>query len=238
MWSRHELKSRAKAVLKTNYWKAFLISFVILIAKGARSNTNVRGEGAGQIREMIPGFIMNHLTFFITAGIGIALFGIALRVFLWSPLEVGGRKYFIQSAQYKDNKECFRFAFRSENYGGIVITMLRKGVQNFLWFLLFIIPGIIKTYSYSMVPYILADNPSIGSGRAIEISERMTKGHKLDMFILDLSFIGWYILGALAFFIGTFFVWPYYDATYAELYLTLRKRILELNYMPDDFNLI
>jgi hypothetical protein len=67
----------------------------------------------------------------------------AYRILLGYPLEVGGRKYFVQSAQGRDNKGCFSYAFYSQNYKGIVVTMLLKGVQNFLWYLLFIIPGII-----------------------------------------------------------------------------------------------
>ncbi len=75
-----------------------------------------------------------------------------------------------------------------------------------------------------MVPYILADNPSIGAERAIQLSNRMTGGEKWDMFVLDLSFLGWYILGMLALGIGVIFVNPYVDSTKAELYLILRKK--------------
>ncbi len=77
-----------------------------------------------------------------------------------------------------------------------------------------------------MVPYILADNPKIGHKRAIALSNQMTMGEKWNIFVLDLSFIGWYILGALLMGIGVFFVQPYYDATSAELYLKLREKSL------------
>ena len=77
-----------------------------------------------------------------------------------------------------------------------------------------------------MVPYILAENPGMGSGRAIQISNEMTMGEKWDIFVLDLSFIGWYILGSLALGVGVFFVQPYYDATNAELYMKLREKAI------------
>ena len=80
-----------------------------------------------------------------------------------------------------------------------------------------------------MVPYILADNPNIGINKAIELSNDMTRGHKLDMFVLDLSFIGWYILGMIPFGLGVLFVNPYFNATNAELYLVLRKEALNNN---------
>lgn len=105
--------------------------------------------------------------------------------------------------------------------------MLYKSVLIILWTLLLIIPGIIKSYAYRMVPYILADNPEISHKRAIEISNAMTYGQKFDIFVLDLSFIGWYILGALALGIGVLFVNPYVNATEAELYLVLRQEAID-----------
>lgn len=228
MWIRSELKSRAKTVLRNIYWKAFLVSIVIAIAGG---NGGGGGSSGGTVNN--PGTsnidLSNFLPVLIFAGIAF-LFAVTLRIFLGYPLEVGGRRYFVRSAQYKDNTACFRFAFNEQNYTGIILAMLRKGIQNFLWFLLFIIPGIVKAYAYRMVPYILADNPNIGSKRAIELSNKMTYGHKFDMFILDLSFLGWYILGLMALVVGTLFVLPYENATYAELYLVLRKNALDNNW--------
>lgn len=118
--------------------------------------------------------------------------------------------------------------------------MFWRGFLNFLWYLLLIIPGIVKSYAYRMVPYILGDNPHIGTERAVALSEQMTQGHKFNIFVLDLSFIGWYLLGALLFGVGTLFVLPYDNATNAELYLTLRENAIqqgltsyeELNLVP------
>ncbi len=246
MWTRSGLKTRAKEVLRGNYWKAFLISLVIAFASGGGSGGGGGGPSSwkqsGSWNQSSGGnWPFSHFApfsepdskFFLFFGAILAIialaifFGIAIRVFLGYPLEVGGRRYFVQSAQYFDNRRCFRFAFDGHNYLGIVGAMLLKGIFNFLWFLLLIIPGIVKAYAYSMVPYILADNPNIGARRAIELSNNMTQGHKLDMFVLDLSFIGWYLLGALALGIGVFFVAPYEDATKGELYLALRQNAIE-----------
>jgi uncharacterized membrane protein len=71
------------------------------------------------------------------------------------------------------------------------------------------------SYSYRYVPYILAKNPSIDAREALDLSRDITKGYKMDLFIMDLSFIGWYILGALALGIGVFFVNPYRDLSIA-----------------------
>ncbi len=234
MWSRRELKERAKNVLRGNYWKAFLISIVIAVAGGSSSGGGGGGGGgrnqsfnnSGSFSDIGPEVIAILLVILGVIAVFI-LIGIALRIFLGYPLEVGGRKYFVLSAEYYDNRGCFKFAFDGKNYTGIIKSMLLKGVQNLLWFLLFIIPGIIKAYSYSMVPYILADNPNIGAKRAIELSNQMTNGHKFDMFVLDLSFLGWYLLGVLALLVGTLFVMPYENATKAELYMVLRHNALE-----------
>lgn len=230
MWSRGELKERAKAVLRGNYWKAFLISLVILVAGGSGGGGGGGGRSGNNERFMdnISGAEAVYTGLLVLGIVMICLVvGFLLRIFLGYPLEVGGRRYFIQSARYADNRFCFRFAFDGKHYSGIVGSMLLKGVQNFLWFLLFIIPGIVKAYSYSMVPYLLADNPRIGAKRAIKISNEMTYGHKWDMFVLDLSFLGWYLLGLIALVIGVLFVHPYYNATRAELYETLRQNALE-----------
>lgn len=92
------------------------------------------------------------------------------------------------------------------------------------------IPSIIKSYSYRMTPWILADNPQIGHRRALKLSIAMTHGHKMNIFVLDLSFIGWFLLGVLACGIGVFFVTPYVMATYAELFAELRQSAVKQGY--------
>lgn len=204
-----------------------MISLVISFASGSGGGGGGRSSRSALDfpRTSDTGTIIVIVVIFLL----IMLFFLALRILIGYPLEVGGQRYFVKSAEDKDNKKCFSFAFEGHNYSGIVPTMLLRGVFTFLWTLLLIIPGIIKSYSYSMVPYILGDNPNIGAKRAIELSNEMTYGHKFDMFVLDLSFIGWYLLGALALGIGVLFVLPYDNATHAELYLVLRQRALEHN---------
>lgn len=220
MWTRKELKSKAKDVLRGNYWKALLVGFVMALVMGNGSNwATERGGGQGGMVHIKPSFL-------VVGFLGLFIFALAFRILLTYPLEVGGRRYFIKSALYDDNSKCFRFAYSSEHILDVFKGMFRRDVQLFLWFLLLIIPGIVKLYAYRFVPHILAENPGIGSGRAIAISDEMTKGHKFDMFVLDLSFLGWLFLGALAFGIGVFFVNPYVFATEAELYLKLRDNAL------------
>lgn len=235
MWTRAELKSRAKAVLRGNYWKAFLISLVIAFTSGGGG-----GSSGGRVGGRTGDFSgldsfrpsSSETAALVVLIIFIVLFSLAIgfgiKALLMNPLHVGGRRYFTQSAQYFDNRGCFRFAFDGFNWKGIVGSMFLMDVFVFLWTLLFIIPGIIKArYSYRMVPYILADNPNIGAKRAIDLSRAMMNGHKFDTFVLDLSFIGWVLLTIFTFGIGMLFLNPYIHATDAELYLVLRQNAIE-----------
>ena len=233
MWTRKELKDRAKAVLKQIYWSAFGISIVLALVGGNHSFGGSSGGSRYSNSKNGIHFNINNNDFInwelISFGLAVVAVIIALRIFIGYCLEIGGRRFFVKSAQYMDNKNCFSFAFHGQNYMKIMQTMLLKDIFIFLWSLLLIIPGIIKSYAYRMVPYILADNPNIGVREAITLSNEMTKGHKFNMFVLDLSFIGWYLLGSLALGVGVLFVMPYENATNAELYLVLRKDALKNN---------
>lgn len=257
MWSRGELKRKAKGVLKGSYWKALLVSFVISMVAGGgggigAGSSNINAESYSQVKEWnnsggwqgkIDGFrgdigLHNpgepNMLAIIAIIVGIVFLVImiivsVIRIFIGYNLEVGGRRYFIQAAQGDVNMNYLGYGFKKERYMNIIKTMFLKGIFNFLWYLLFFIPGIVKAYAYSMVPYILADNPEIGYKRAIELSQQMTRGEKWRMWVLDLSFMGWYLLGALACGIGVIFVKPYDDSTHGELYLALRQKAIENN---------
>jgi uncharacterized membrane protein len=110
----------------------------------------------------------------------------------------------------------------TENVGTKFVATLLVMLYTFLWSLLFIIPGIIKSYSYAMTSYILLDRPELSATDALKESEKMMDGHKMDLFILDLSFIGWILLTALTCGILTFYVEPYMMATRAAFYLELK----------------
>lgn len=96
------------------------------------------------------------------------------------------------------------------------------GLFTFLWSLLFVIPGIVKAYSYSMATYILAENKGKPALECINESKAMTSGHKMDLFILSLSFIGWLLLCGITFGIAYIWVGPYMKATFANVYQSLK----------------
>ena len=88
--------------------------------------------------------------------------------------------------------------------------------------MLFVVPGIVKHYAYSMSFYIAADHPEYTWNQCMDASKRMTAGHKGELFVLDLSFIGWFFVGALCLGVGSLWVTPYYNASWANYYDALR----------------
>ena len=108
-------------------------------------------------------------------------------------------------------------------YGRNIVTLLLVGIKTVLWTLLFIIPGIIKSYEYAIIPYILADDPEISSKDAFKKAKQMMNGNKWRLFKLEFSFIGWTLLCVLTLGIGTFFLIPYVNAATAEFYVELKN---------------
>ena len=92
-----------------------------------------------------------------------------------------------------------------------------------LWSLLLIIPGFIKLYAYALTPYILIDNPEISANQAINLSQKMMKGHKFDLFFLHFSFIGWFFLSIFTFGIGLLWLLPYMMTAQAAFYQDVKK---------------
>lgn len=92
------------------------------------------------------------------------------------------------------------------------------GLFTSLWSLLLFVPGIIKGYSYSMAYYVLADHPEMTARQAIKESMRIMDGHKMELFVIHLSFIGWQLLSLVTFGLSSFYVTPYMSATVANFY--------------------
>ncbi len=249
MWTRGEIKSKAKDFLRKNYWQSFWVALVIFLVGGNDNSflgggSSSRGSGGQQpgievsVGDTFFGGMVGNVSswmlelvgiprvIFFTAGMALAVFllVVGFRIFVGAPLSVGGRTYFLKGIDSKPDPGHLAWVFKSSAYLKVVKTMFLRGLYTFLWTLLLIIPGIVKSYAYRMVPYILSEEPGLEADEAIRKSMDMTQGEKMNMFVLDLSFLGWYILGALLLGIGIFFVHPYYEATYAQLYDTLKNK--------------
>ncbi len=148
----------------------------------------------------------------------------ALSVFIKDTYKVAFRRIFLEGHNYDHVKiSRFLFLFRIKKFIKASFTIFLTSVYQFLWDLT-IVGGIIKRYSYYMVPYIVAENPDINSKEAIELSRRMMYGHKLECFKLEMSFIGWWILGVFTFGLSRIlFSNPYEECTYCAFYIHLRE---------------
>lgn len=196
------------------------------------SNRELRRNAWDQLRKsywMV--LIVTLIVSALPAASSIAAIGFVIA----GPLLVGQAIYLIDMIENQtDGKkiELVIEGFKRSFINSFVATLL-VGLFTFLWSLLLIIPGIIKALAYSMTPYIIADEPDIDAFVAIRKSQEMMNGHKMELFTLILSFLGWFLLGMLTFGVGMFFVMPYFQTTLANFYLELRgkksvaKQILE-----------
>lgn len=144
-------------------------------------------------------------------------------ILLTGPIYVGLHIVFLKIVR-KDEFVRFSNAFDGiNNFGSNVMLGLMYGIIVFLWSLLFLIPGIMKSYSYSLIYFIKADHPEYGWRECLAESERLMKGNRLKLFSLNLSFIGWYIFSVLTFGIAGFWVAPYVTAANTIFYEELKN---------------
>ncbi|HHU06584.1 MAG TPA: DUF975 family protein [Clostridiales bacterium] len=149
-----------------------------------------------------------------------ALFIILLRIVL-SVFQTGYRWYSLKIS--RSMKATFSNILEPTNYLLKVVGLyIAISIITFLLSLLFIIPGIIASYRYRQAYYILHDHPEYGILQCMRESARLSRGYKVDLFILDLSFLGWYILCSLTF--GILLIWkmPYFEVTYANYYNAIK----------------
>lgn len=219
MWNRQQVKEQAKQIMKRNYWKMFVVTLIASILTGEKTT----------IIERVQDFTSNNLSYdsqpifysFISVA---SILGILYTIFIGNVIVVGKNGYFIKN--HDENPELGEiFKGFKGNYLNVVKIMFLMDLKTLLWLLLFIIPGFVKSYEYSMIPYLLAENPNLSASQAFSLSKQMTTGQKMDLFVLDLSFLGWIILGLICCGIGILFVLPYPEATRAEVYLILKESV-------------
>jgi uncharacterized membrane protein len=147
-----------------------------------------------------------------------------LNFFLLYPLSLGysvAHKELLQNGDAAITRNTVRLAF--SDYVRNAVSILLVYLYTLLWTLLFIVPGIIKGLAYSLTPFIVKDNPQLSPNQAINLSMKMMKGHKFDLFYLYLSFIGWIFLAILTLGIGLLWVIPYMQTSMAAFYLDVKN---------------
>ena len=145
-----------------------------------------------------------------------------LDAFVINPFQVGCCRFFYRNLSEPARISNLGYGF-DNNYKETAKTMFFRDMYLVLWSMLLIIPGIVKGYEYMMIPYLLADDPSMTKEKAFAESRRMMTGQKWNAFVLDLSFIGWSILSVFTCgLLSVFYVNPYKMSAHAALYETLK----------------
>ena len=151
--------------------------------------------------------------------------GLALaQLIIGGVIQLGYAQYLLKQFNHASFSTGDLFS-QFERFGQGFLQNFLRGLYVFLWSLLFIIPGIVKNYAYAMTPFIMAENPDMTANEAITASQELMYGHKGELFILDLTFIGWDLLAALTLNLGHLALNPYRNAAYAAFYkdLTTQK---------------
>ncbi|MCR5213797.1 MAG: DUF975 family protein [Eubacterium sp.] len=170
---------------------------------------------------------ITFLVVFVIVFLAVFAVVIAMDVLIFNPLELGCRRFFFKNLDEPANLSNVVYGF-DHNYKNVIKIMFFRDIYSFLWSLLFIIPGIIKSYEYRMIPYIVAENPDISKEDAFAMSKKLMDGQKWKTFVLDLSFIGWEFLSVFTCgILSVFYVDPYKAATSAALYEKLRYGNIE-----------
>lgn len=213
MKSNQYYKNEALSALRGN-WANALVATIILVALALFFSSNDAINSYYQ-RIVINPFIGYSLSF--------------VSLFVLLPLAVGysnSMRVLLETGDNRLTNNSFSLGFG--NWLHVVWGMILSTIYIFLWTLLLIIPGLIKSYSYALTPYILVEHPEMSANEALEESMRLMDGHKFDLFYLQLSFIGWAILSILSLGLGFFWLIPYQMTAQAAFYRDIKNEAMPL----------
>ena len=185
-----------------------------------------------QAKEAIQGKIFTVFALSILVGIVIGLVGLIpvvgsiATILIAGPLAFAWCKIYLGILHKKEQPkvEDLLAGVKDDNFMRTFVAYLRMAVFTFLWSLLFVIPGIIKSISYSQMFYLMAKDKKLEAAEAQIKSMEMMEGHKMEYFILNLSFIPWFLLCGLTLGLAAIYVMPYYNATFAAFHEKLAKK--------------
>ena len=196
--TRQEIKEKSKQQLGRNiFGNTWLMALVVCLIQGA-----ILGAASA-----VSSFIGGVAALIITG-----------------PLAFGVAFIFLNLVRKNDGQIDIKDLFKgfTDDFGGNLLLGLLESLFIFLWSLLFVIPGIVKSYAYAMAFYIKNDHPEYDWKACLDESQKIMKGHKWSLFVLDLSFIGWYIVGSLCLGVGTLWVTPYHYTARANFYESIK----------------
>ncbi len=223
---RVQIKANARAAFSANYWPIvgilFLGNILSDIVVGISEIPRLVTE-FGQIYALNTYGSIDYAM--QTSGSVFSFLISIIGMMLSFMFEVGICRFAYNVYSGKEPNVSDLFAgFTEGRFGRVLGGMILMNIYITLWTFLFVIPGIIKTYQYRMVPYLLIDRPDLSIKECFAMSKQMTDGHKFDLFVLDLSFIGWAILAVFTLgILDLFYVGPYSTLAQAGAYDYLKR---------------
>jgi len=216
------IRSRARSALRGRWAQAIAVTLVAYLLGGALRGTSFLPELTYQIREEHTS-LRDALIALATVGaqfgsafVSANLFALA-QFILGGAVQLGYAEILLKQHEGRSFTAADLFS-QFHRFGQGFAQRFLRGLYTFLWTLLLIIPGIVKSYSYAMTPFIMADHPELTASEAIDRSKELMDGHKGDLFVLDLTFIGWDLLAAITLNIGHLVLNPYKNAAHAAFY--------------------
>ncbi len=219
---RPALKQKAREALRANAPRIYLVGLLCTLL------TTV-GVGATEwptIRVMLRADTLEEMTYLleqsqaVSAGFALTAATFVMTLFL-NLVNCGWQLFTLRASRGEDTGGVETLFACFQQFWRFLLAHLLISLFTFLWSLLFVIPGIIAAYSYSQTFFIMLDNPSISPLEAISASKQLMRGHKMEYFILELSFLGWAYLAVFTF--GLLGIWlnPYMQVTMANYYNAL-----------------
>lgn len=230
-----DFREQAREAL-SGRWGSAVLTTLIASVLGADITMNIGSNASGitqsvnktvnsgntdvSYRDLLSSVSVTTLNYIFGAVIAVATLVIVVAIVQYvigSFVSLGLIQYNLDLIDGRD-AELGQIFSKAPMFGKAFWLRLRMSIFTALWTLLFIIPGIIKAYAYSMSGFILTENPEMTAKEAMEVSQKMMQGNKWRLFCLEFSFIGWKLLGALSLGIGMLWVNPYCNAAIAAFY--------------------
>lgn len=223
MYAR-DYRERARTALSGNWLLSALTVFIASLLGGAvhSSSGSANFNFDEETTEIFQGGTLTPeaqqiFIAVLAVMIPILLISIAVTLLVGGNVRLGHCRYLLDQQEGAPLQVGTLFSQFSQFKNGFMLALLTS-LYTFLWSMLFIIPGIIASYSYAMAPFIQTEHPEYSASESIEASKQMMKGHKWQLFCLDLSFIGWSLLCIFTLGIGNIFLSAYTSAARAAFY--------------------
>ena len=221
-----DFRALARQALAGRWGIAVLTGFLAALLGGTMASSGGSGSGGSSVGSSAGEFIQSsggHYEIPDFVWTALIIFGTLLSIYalvcfiIGGTVQLGYAKFNLALIDHKDAQVSDLFS-QFHRFGDGFLLNLLTSIFIFLWSLLFVIPGIVAAFSYSMAPYILYENPGMRPNDARKASKELMRGNKWRLFCLELSFFGWALLSALTLGIGTFWLRPYEEAAQASFY--------------------